>query len=203
MHAQPRSAIGVPRLTRYLSPLEWAALILCGLFLSLPNATPAGGEQPWLLVDTTALTLAVMRGEQVLLELENIAIGSNGATRDKRIGDEKTPLGEFTINEIRDSERFHRFLAFAYPPMDYASAALRDGRISRREYLAISRAWRGGEPPPQNTGLGGNLGIHGLGAGDPEIHRLFNWTNGCIALTNEQMERLAPLVHVGTRVSIR
>ena len=64
-------------------------------------------------------------------------------------------------------------------------------------------AIKNGRTPPQNTPLGGHIGIHGVGAGDPRIHTNFNWTNGCVALTNEQVTRLAALIKVGTRVEIR
>jgi len=199
---------GAHSLALHARALPAALLLLCCLLSGAPVAVTASSDvavspRPWLLVDTAALTLSVMRGEQVLFRVDNIAIGSNGATRRKRIHDEKTPLGDFTISAIRDSERFRHFLLFDYPTMDHARLAMEEGRISPQEYRALSRAWRNAEPPPQNTGLGGNLGIHGLGDGDPEIHRLFNWTNGCIAVTNEQIEQLLPLVRVGTRVSVR
>jgi hypothetical protein len=60
-----------------------------------------------------------------------------------------------------------------------------------------------GRLPPQNTALGGRIGLHGLGRGDPKVHQQFNWTNGCIALTNEQIDQLLTWVGKGTRVSIR
>ena len=64
---------------------------------------------------------------------ENIAIGSNGATRDKQVGDERTPLGEYRITEIRDSRRFYRFMALDYPSLEDAVRALDDGRIDERD----------------------------------------------------------------------
>jgi hypothetical protein len=67
----------------------------------------------------------------------------------------------------------------------------------------VRRALRTNSVPPQNTPLGGFIGIHGIGIGDPKIHALFNWTEGCIALTNEQVDELAQWVHVGTPVTIR
>jgi len=42
-----------------------------------------------------------------------------------------------------------------------------------------------------------------VGTGDMKIHQTINWTNGCIALTNEQLLELAPWVVVGTRVVVR
>ncbi|WP_439135322.1 L,D-transpeptidase family protein [Pseudomaricurvus sp.] len=161
--------------------------------------------QKRLLVDTQEQTLRLLQGDQVLYEVKNIAIGSNGtgASRDKRTLDEKTPLGDFTITAIRGSSKFHLFMGFDYPTMDYADAAVSDGRISQEEYEALNNAWHKKLPPPQTTGLGGYFGIHGIGAGNPKVHRLFNWTDGCIALTNEQIESLASMIEVGTLVSIR
>jgi murein L,D-transpeptidase YafK len=163
----------------------------------------ADPEEIWLLVDTSHLTLTVMRGEAPLREYENIAIGSNGPTKAKKVSDETTPLGEFRISGINPRSRFHLFMALDYPTMEDAKRALADGRLSPEEYVAVNNAWLAQEPPPQNTPLGGYLGIHGLGAGNEEIHGRVNWTDGCIAVTNEQIDELARWVVVGTRVSVR
>ncbi len=170
----------------------------------LSCAARAGdGGEIWILVDTRALTLSLMRGEEVVGRYDNIAIGSNGATWNKRAGDEKTPRGDFRINEIRTSERFHLFLSLDYPTLEHARRALRDGRLTAAEFDRVRDAGVRGLGPPQNTSLGGFIGIHGLGAGSEEVHRAFNWTNGCVALTNEQVEALATQVKAGTRVRIR
>jgi len=157
----------------------------------------------WLMIDTKTLTLSVMEAQSVLRTYHNIAIGSNGPSQTKRLQDEKTPLGDFRITAIKTSERFHLFLPIDYPTMDDARRALQDGRIRPGEYEALHSAWKKGKTPPQNTSLGGHLGIHGIGAGSMEIHNNINWTNGCIALTNDQIEELAGWVTVGTRVKIR
>jgi murein L,D-transpeptidase YafK len=157
----------------------------------------------WILIDTGALTLSVMQGDTPVRTFENIAIGSNGATLEKRTMDEKTPLGDFRINAVKYKSRFHLFFAIDYPTMEHARRALEDGRISHEEYRALQAAWKRGEPPPQNTALGGLIGIHGIGEGDMEIHSRFNWTNGCVAITNAEIDELAELVGIGTRVTIR
>jgi murein L,D-transpeptidase YafK len=185
-----------------LYPLLVAVFILLGGGSPLSQAL-AQAEEIWLLVDTSALTLTVMRGERTLHTYDNIAIGSNGPTREKRVKDETTPLGEFRINVVRSSQRFHRFLGIDYPNMDDVRRAIKEDRISYLEYQALVIAWLRGEEPPQNTSLGGYLGIHGLGSGDPELHQQINWTDGCVALTNEEIEELAERVTIGTRVSIR
>lgn len=189
--------------TVVVGPLSRLALILVALGLLAAARSLADPQGLWLLVDTGDLTLSVMRGDVALKTYDNIAIGSNGPTRNKRVADEKTPLGDFRIIEVRVNTRFHRFLAIDYPTMDDAQRALGDGRVNQSEYDALRRAWNRGGPPPQDTRLGGHIGIHGIGKGDLEIHAAFNWTNGCIALTNEQIEDLLQWVGPGTRVSIR
>jgi hypothetical protein len=72
-----------------------------------------------------------------------------------------------------------------------------------KTYIAIQDALLRGETPPQDTPLGGHIGIHGIGSGDPLIHEAFNWTKGCIALTNKQIEQLVSLVPLGTKVIIK
>jgi lipoprotein-anchoring transpeptidase ErfK/SrfK len=179
------------------------AACLLAAFVCFTGGVQAEQSMPWVLVDTPTLTLSVMRGDEVLATFENISIGSNGTTLAKHVADERTPLGDYTIREIRTSDRFHRFLALDYPSMEDAERALRDGRIDASAFKRIYRARQRGENPPQDTPLGGHLGLHGLGEGSPEIHAQFNWTNGCIALTNEQIDALAGQVKVGTLVRIR
>jgi lipoprotein-anchoring transpeptidase ErfK/SrfK len=181
------------------------ALALClsaaGLTPKAVRAAPA--PDIWLAVDTNALSLAVMRGDTPVKVFENIAIGSNGPTLVKKRGDETTPLGEFTITQIRRSQRFELFMAINYPNLDHTERAFVDQRIDISEYKALRHELDRGQPPPQGTSLGGQLGIHGVGTGNLEIHQAVNWTDGCIALTNEQVQELAGWVAVGTRVIVR
>lgn len=182
----------------------WLIILLLASVLSSPGrAAMVEPDEVWLLVDTNNLTLAVMRGDSLMQKYNNIAIGSNGPTEAKLVSDETTPLGEFKISDINPRSRYHLFLLLDYPTMDHAQRALADGRIAPEEFAAVSNAWLEGELPPQNTKLGGFLGIHGIGNGSLEIHRNVNWTDGCIAMTNEEMDELAGLVGVGTRVSVR
>ena len=157
----------------------------------------------WILVDTRASTLSVMEGDREQLVFEDIAIGRYGKTYFKHRGDNKTPLGRFTITWTKPDTRYHRFLGLSYPDLESASRALQEGRIEEEQWQAIRRAEAAGKTPPQDTPLGGYIGIHGVGAGDPEVHRQYNWTNGCIALTNEQIDRLAKWARIGTPVEIR
>jgi hypothetical protein len=182
----------------------WTCALVLGPLAGLQSA--AGSEpgiQPWLLVDTEALTLSVMRGEQPAITLHNIAIGRYGATREKVRGDNNTPLGRFRVTAVRRNSGFHRFIALDYPDSERAHKAQRDGIISQRLLQNILAAHRRGNSPPQNTPLGGQIGIHGLGNADPGLHERINWTRGCIALTDYQVDSLLTWIEVGMTVEIR
>lgn len=168
-------------------------------------APPRGlaGADTWLLIDTQARTLQVWDGEEVLRTYENIAIGSAGAAPRRMLGDQQTPLGSFRISGIRQETRYHRFFAINYPALDDAIRAFESGRISESDLAAIRHAHEQGLEPPSSTPLGGNIGIHGLGVGDPRVHEDFNWTDGCIALTNEQVDELAHWIRPRMTVVIR
>ena len=84
-----------------------------------------------------------------------------------------------------------------------AGRAYLRGTINAAQYDAIVAAFRAHRIPPQDTPLGGQLGIHGVGAGDLRIQQDINWTNGCIALGNRQLRRLARWLQLGTKVVIR
>lgn len=157
----------------------------------------------WILVDIGEKTLSVMDGDRVKRRFRNISIGRGGATLAKRRGDGKTPLGEFHIVRMTSDTPFHRFFGFDYPDPARVERAHRSGAIDPARYAAIRRAFKMHRVPPQETVLGGYIGIHGVGKGNPAVHRDFNWTNGCIALTNEQVDELAGEVRMGTKVIIR
>jgi len=178
-------------------------LALGVLLLVMPGSVVHAGEGVRVVIDTEADTLQVLRGDKVIRLYENIAIGRYGKTYFKVRGDNKTPLGKFKIGWENKKTRYHRFLGLTYPDLPTADRALVDGRIDESQWQAIRRATEAGKVPSQSTPLGGQIGIHGIGSGDREIHREFNWTNGCVALTNEEIDELRRWVKIGTPVEIR
>jgi L,D-transpeptidase catalytic domain len=172
--------------------------------LALPQAGHgAEANGVWLRVDTRVATLTVMRGDKPQEVFRGIAIGRYGKTYYKKKGDHRTPLGRFAIAWIPAKSQYHRFLGLNYPDLERADRALVDGDITEAQWQAIRRASEAKQRPPQDTPLGGFIGIHGTGDGDPRIHGQYNWTSGCIALTNEQIDRLMSWVRIGTPVEIR
>ncbi len=183
------------------NPLNWFGALFLICFVAMVSASEK--EEAWLLISTEKLQLTVMKGERSLAVFKNISIGRNGATALKERGDEKTPLGEFRIGWINRKSRYHIFYGFTYPSLDGANTAFSNGVINLDTYAAIRSASKNNQVPPQNTVLGGQIGIHGLGHADPGIHHDINWTEGCIALTNEQIDRLGLWIGEGTRVVVK
>lgn len=134
-----------------------------------------------------------------------IASGRGGKGDKKQLGDHKTPVGIYRIIERKDSEKFHIFLRLNYPNIKDAFWGLKNRVITRSEFDAIVEAYKTGNVPPQDTALGGSVGIHGIGAENADtldVHAVSNWTEGCVALTNKQLEELLRYVDIGTKVVI-
>lgn len=164
---------------------------------------PRHSGELWVLVDDHDSTLSIFRGSALLERFTPVSLGRGGAKTHRISGGNVTPLGEFRINRFNYQSRWHIFLGIDYPTPPHARMALENGIYSQADYEAYFDYYRRHGYPPQNTRLGGAIGIHGLGQADPDIHGRFNWTQGCVALTNEQIDTLASLVNVGTRVVIR
>jgi L,D-peptidoglycan transpeptidase YkuD (ErfK/YbiS/YcfS/YnhG family) len=110
-------------------------------------------------------------------------LGANGLRRKVHAGDRATPEGMYRVVEIKQAPttKFYKALLINYPnDEDRMRFALgqRRGLISHR------------------AGIGSLIEIHGDGGEGRD------WTDGCIALTNQDMDRLFPLVRVGTTVTI-
>jgi len=160
-------------------------------------------DEVWLLVDTDKKIIQVMRGYQLVESYEKISLGRNGAGYKQQAGDDMTPIGSYKIAYINDKSHFKSFFGINYPSAYDAGSAIYSEKISVREYQQIMQAHRKGKMPPQTTKLGGYLGIHGVGSGNVKIQGMFDWTHGCIAISNRQIEQLRKWVYLGMRVEIK
>jgi murein L,D-transpeptidase YafK len=180
---------------------RWSASVL--LLIMLFSSALEAAEGIWLNIDVDERAVFVMEGDRAIQTFHNIAMGKNGVTPDKVLNDGKTPLGSYRIRRINDESRFHLFFGLDYPSLEQAANAYMANRISAAQLEAIYRAHERGEEPSSSTPLGGAIGIHGVGSGDMRIHENFDWTDGCIALTNEQVDELAKWIGLGTLVVVR
>jgi lipoprotein-anchoring transpeptidase ErfK/SrfK len=97
------------------------------------------------------------------------------------------------------------FMQLNYPNIADAKRALKHELINRKQYRAILLAQIEGRMPPQNTPLGGAIGIHGIGVETKykiEIHQFVDWTKGCIAMRNNEVDTLRRYITQGTKVVI-
>jgi uncharacterized protein YijF (DUF1287 family) len=116
-----------------------------------------------------------------------------------KLGDRATPEGRFFIAELDatpDPNRYGaRSMRLSYPSAADARRGLANHLIDKATYLKIVQAVRAGEVPPQHTGLGGSIRIHG-GGGKRD------WTLGCIGLDDEDAIALFAEIRKGTRVDV-
>jgi len=153
-------------------------------------------------VDSAKREMRVLQDHEILAVFNPISVGRWGVSEEKLSGDGKTPVGDFRIAWVKATGEFGPFLGIDYPSLARGEKGLAADEISQAEFDAIQKAHARGRVPPQGTRLGGYIGIHGLGAADPDIHHDMNWTRGCIAVTNIEMEQLLKWVGVGTIVKI-
>ena len=119
-------------------------------------------------------------------------------------GDNRTPEGRFFIT---DKERLNndpylgqKWMGISYPAPAHAQKGMENNLISVNQYQAIVRANNQKVQPPQNTALGGWIGIHG--GRDDLTKEKINWTEGCLALQDTDLEELYKIVQYGTLVVI-
>ncbi len=158
-----------------------------------------------ILISKKKNELIVQRDEQ-LIKKYHIASGKGGIGTKQRRGDNKTPIGVYRVSEFRQSDRFHYFIQLDYPSLIDAWYGYKNQTIDANDFKRITSAHKNKQNPPQDTPLGGFIGIHGLGQTTPkklDIHQTFDWTNGCIALKNEEVTDLRQFIQVGTQIIIQ
>lgn len=183
----------------------FAGMVLVFLALLIPTQPLlAAGKDFEIEIIKSAQELILKRGNQPYRTFRMAYGKDDGAKRQR--GDNKTPVGTYTILEFKPDSKFHFFMQLNYPNMLDAWHGYKDRLISPAEFRQIALSYKNHKMPPQNTRLGGYIGIHGVGEITSEkmkIHQSVNWTDGCIALTNEEINILRKYVTIGTPVIIR
>lgn len=190
----------------HLAAYKQVISILLASFLMLQsNISYGAGTNFDIVISKSRKELAVKNGDQIIKQYP-IALGKGGNGTKRKLGDKKTPVGVYKIVAIKNESRFYYFMQLDYPNILDAWYGYKNNIISASEFKKIAVAYKTGQKPPQDTELGGYIGIHGLGEENEEklqIHNGFNWTDGCIALTNEQINDLKQYVAIGTKVIIK
>lgn len=154
-----------------------------GLPMPLPQAR--------IVVRKAERRLDLLDGDRTVRSFR-IALGGEPEGHKQREGDGRTPEGTYRICTRLERSRFHLFMGLDYPaPADAAGRT----DVTDAERDAIASAHRTGGVPPWGTVLGGAVGIHGGGS-----HR--DWTLGCIAVEDAEIEELFLLTADGTPVTV-
>lgn len=151
-------------------------------------------KKPRLVVKKEQRELELFDGAK-LIKTYKIALGFAPAGDKEKEGDGKTPEGKFYVFTKNPNSQFHLSLGISYPGIEDAKRGLKDKTITQAEYDEIARAIKEKRMPLQKTALGGEIYIHGGGNAD-------DWTFGCVALQNEEIEELFKAIPVGTEVEI-
>lgn len=135
-----------------------------------------------VLVDKSDEKLYLLRNGQVFAEY-SVAFGSNPIGHKEQEGDGRTPEGQYLLDYKKADSAFHKAIHISYPnPADRQAAAAK------------------GKDP------GGLIMIHGQRNGFgwlSIITQRFNWTDGCIAVTNAEMDEIWDSIAVNTPIEIR
>ncbi len=127
-------------------------------------------------------TLQLLSGGKVI-KTYKVALGGDPVGPKTRQGDHKTPEGEYVLDSRNAHSQFHKSIHISYPNAHDRAAARR---------LGVSP--------------GGDVFVHGLPNGYGRVgaaHRLKDWTDGCVAVTDEEIEEIWKAVPDGTPIEIR
>lgn len=179
-----RISARVPVRIAPLGVLAWLFLFVCTPVFAVQPDLPGQRSEK---VDSIVILkkdhiMELVAGGKVMRTYK-VALGQGGLAAKEREGDARTPEGHYVIDAKYDHSSYHKALHVSYP-----SAA------DRR------RAAKLGVSP------GGAIMIHGLPNGKGWVgagHRLYDWTLGCVAVTDEEIDEVWKLVPVGTPVEIR
>jgi murein L,D-transpeptidase YafK len=145
--------------------------------------TPLQQRASKVLVLKTAHKLLLLDSNNNAIRTYSVAIGRGGVEPKQRQGDHKTPEGLYVIDRHKRDSQFHRALHISYP---------NDADRERARQL-------GADP-------GGDIMIHGIQNGLGwlgSLQRSLDWTDGCIAVTDSEIDEIYAAVPDGTRVEIR
>jgi murein L,D-transpeptidase YafK len=153
-------------------------LLLIGMLAAAESATKA--DQVIVVKSPRTLTL-LSHGK--VLRTYKVALGGSPVGAKEQQGDHKTPEGHYTLDRRNAKSRFYKSIHVSYPNEQDKQKASQRG-----------------------VSAGGDIMIHGLPNGFGWMgatHRGLDWTDGCVAVTNEEMDEIWELVPDGTPIEIR
>ena len=161
----------------------YLCLVLSGFVLFVPAQQPAPEQKVDAVLILKKDHLLELLAKGKIIHTYKVALGRGGLAPKVREGDALTPEGRYFIDSRNAASAYHRALHISYPN---AEDRMRAAKL--------------GVPP------GGAIMIHGLpnyASWLGSTHRLYDWTLGCVAVTDPEIDEIWNLVPVGTPVEIR
>lgn len=135
-----------------------------------------------IIVQKAGRTLKLYCGDKIV-KTYRIALGKNPVGHKEKQGDYKTPEGVYKISGKNPGSQFHKSLRVSYP--------------NQQDLICAKKSC---------VNPGSDIMVHGLdkkSAWIGKAHRARDWTHGCIAVSNEEMDEIYDLVKVGAIIDIR
>jgi len=162
-------------------------------------------RNPKIIVDRHNYTLGIYE-DSVLIKNYRVNFGKSVHTPKTRAGDKSTPVGTYIICKIFKTHKYHKFFQINYPNLEDGASALRKGWISQKEFNDIKFQFYYEGCTRYHNLLGGDIGIHGIGELNYILKNLpfvYNWTNGTIAMSDENIDEIFTVIREGTEVVIK
>lgn len=163
-----------------LWPLIAAVVTILAAGCAPVEREPLTAKADFVLVDKSDRTLTLYRGGNVVREYTGIAFGDAPQGHKQFEGDERTPEGRYIIDTRNPESAYHLSLRISYP--------------NNRDRAYAEEL---------NRSPGGDIFIHGQPNMSPVDRLPGDWTDGCIAVTNAEMEELWGAIDDGTPIEIR
>jgi len=154
----------------------------------------------WLVIEKASKTLTLYQEGKEIASFP-CSFGLNPLIPKTKRGDLATPEGLYRVRFKVPSRKYYLFVGLDYPNLKDIQRAFWKGRLTKKEYQRYLKAYEEGRS--LNGPLGNGIGIHGGGLYRKGKARwVRDWTHGCIALNNRDMEKVYRFVEPGTPVLI-
>lgn len=151
------------------------------LLLILPISVYAA-KADYVLVKKSISKLYLLK-DNIILKEYNVVFGGNPKGHKVQEGDQKTPEGKYILDHKKHDSAFYKAIHISYP---------NENDLRKAKLLGVSP--------------GGQIMIHGQKNGFgwlSFVTQKFNWTDGCIAVNNDEMDEIWGLVDAGTPIEIQ
>jgi len=192
----------------------FAGVLLYGMFLGLKDISLSEALAAKKMRYLTNVHLVIHRrgymidlySDTTVVKSYHAVFGRNSSKHKTFTDDKVTPLGKYTICRIDSVSPYQRFIKLNYPNAKDITDAYFAGLLFNREYESANNELLNNECPVIDRYKLSSIGIHGIGRLNLVFKNLpfvYNWTNGSVAVSNENIDELITIIKIGTEVEIK